>query len=105
MPSQPRRVSDIVRDMIPFMRNQMSPQERNLAVHIRGNELLFQALNAVLMARLEGRARLPVPSDPIKSHTRVVADSELRWLIGRLNYLYHSPVVDPASNRGEPPTE
>ena len=83
--TQPRRVSDIVREMIPFMRNRMSGPEHDLAAHLRGNELLFNAFNVVLKDRLEGRARQPVPSDPIKSHMRVVADSELRWLIGRLD--------------------
>jgi len=101
--TQARRVVDVVRDMIPFMRNSMSGNERDLAAHLRGNEILFNALINVLRARLEGRANLSVPSDPIKSHSRVVADSELHWLINRLTFIYKSPVMEPTDRRDEPP--
>lgn len=99
-----RRVVDIVRNMFPsIIRSNMSGAERDLAILLRDNETLFNALVAMLRARLEGRAKQSVPSDPMKSHTRVVADSELRWLIERLDYLYHSPAVDPVDSRSEPP--
>ncbi len=103
--TQPRRLTDMVRSMIPFMRSNMTVAERDLAIHLRGNEPLFNALNIVLRARLEGRANLPVPSDPIKSHTRLVADTELRWIISRISHIYHSPVLEPVDGRGEQPVE
>jgi hypothetical protein len=101
--TQPRRVSDIVRDMVPFMRNRMSGAEHDLAVHLRGNEALFNALSTVLRERLEGRARLSEPSDPVACKSMVARDRELQWLLGRLDYLYRSPVATPTDDGGEQP--
>jgi len=81
----------------------LSPEERDLAIHLRTNHLLYESLMRFIGAKIEGRAKLPVPSDPLKSHTRLVADSELRWLMSRLEHIYRSPDESPANDGGEQP--
>jgi len=87
-----QRVSDMVRGMFPRMRGGISPVESDLRVHLRGNEKLFDSLNSLIVSRIEGRARLPLPSDPLQCYGSMARDKELRWLLSRLDEMYHAPV-------------
>lgn len=95
------KVADMVREMVPIWRNRFSKEEIDLAPHIRGNEKLFKALVALVDARIGGRAKLPVPSDPLSCRAILERDAELRWLTQRLDSLYRSPVSERAGS-GEP---
>jgi len=97
------RVRDIVRDMVPFMRHMLTSEEQTLGVHLRGNHSLYESLVGVIRAKIEGRASLPEPSDPLECKSRLARDHELRWLLSRLRTIYRSPVLQPADRNGEPP--
>lgn len=101
--SAPRRVSDYVRGRIAAWRNPLSPLEMELAPHLRGNELLYSALTQLIESRIRGRAKLPVPSDPLICKSMLERDNELRWLLSRLEASYHAPVSHPA-DEGEQPS-
>ena len=93
------RVADYVRERVPFIRNLLTAEESALAPLLRGNAPLYEALVAMLRGRIERRAKLPVPSNSLKSHERVVADTEDRQIMGRLQVVFHSPVNSPAGDR------
>lgn len=96
----PQRVADYVRNRINAWRdpNPLSADELVLAGHLRGNEKLYDALIRVIGTRISGRARLPVPSDPIVCKSILERDNELRWLLSRLESVYRSAVSQPADN-------
>ena len=97
------RVADMVRDMIPRMRITVSKEEAELAPYLRGNDGLLRALHNLILCRIEGRAAVPEPTDPVACKSMVARDRELTWLIGRLDFIYRSPVQ--AQVTGEQPTE
>lgn len=97
------RVADMVRDLIPRMRVMLTPEESALAPHIRGNEPLLKALNALILARIEGRAHVPVPTDPVECKCLMAMDRELRWVLNRLDFVYRSPVNPEAHVNAERP--
>ena len=101
--THPRRVSEMVREMVPFMRNRLTADEHTLAVHLRNNHGFYEALTRVVGERIEGRAKRPVPSDPVACLASMACDRELRWLLSRLELVYRSPVIDPVEARGEQP--
>ena len=94
------RVSDMVREMVPFLRRVMPPEEVELAVHLRGNEKLYAALTAIIDLRIRGRAGVPEPSDPVLCKSMLARDRELQWLRDALERAYRAPV-----NSGEQPGE
>lgn len=96
-------VTNMVRDMIPFMRARMSGEEMDLAIYLRGNEPLYNSLVSVIRAKIEGRARLPEPSDPLECKSRMARDHELRWLLNRLEFIHRAPVLQPVDSRDEQP--
>ena len=100
--SAPQRVSDYVRKRIAVWRNPLGADEMELAPHLRGNELLYNALTRLIESRIRGRAKLPVPSDPLACKSMLERDNELRWLLSRLEVTYRAPVSHPA-DEGEPP--
>ena len=102
-PPDSRRIVDMLRDHIPFMRQRLTPTELDIGIHLRGNEALYEALTRLIRTRLEGRAKLPEPSNPIDCKSLVARDCELRWLLNRLDTIYLSPVVQPVDESGEPP--
>jgi hypothetical protein len=93
------RVSDFLREMIPKWRTTMTPEEAALAVHLRGNDKLMASLRDLIMSRIGGRASLPEPSDLLTCKSWLARDRELQWLLGRLEALHRSPVMQPADNR------
>jgi len=97
------RVADMVRDMIPRIRITMSKDEAALAVHLRGNDPLHVAIRNLILSRIEGRAAVPEPTDPLACKSMVARDRELTWLLGRLDFIHRSP--SQAQVSGEPPTE
>lgn len=102
-----RRVSDMVREMFPRFRTALSEEDRDLAVHLRGNERLYNALTAILRSRIQGRDQLPVPSDPLTCKSILERNNELRWMLSKLEYLYRSPAnagtdVEGAENVEQP---
>lgn len=101
--SAPQRVSDYVRKRIAVWRNPLSPDEMELAPHLRGNELLYSALTRLIESRIGGRARLPTPSDPLTCKSMLERDNELRWLLSRLEATYRSSVSHPADEGEQPP--
>lgn len=98
-----RRVSDMVRDMIPKFRQSLSREETQLGIYLRGNKELFQSLCKIIQFRIEGRANLPLPEKPIECMERIARDKELRWFLSRLEFVYRSPVVQGPESQGEPP--
>jgi hypothetical protein len=98
-----RRLTDVVREMIPHLRNALTPDERALAIHLRGNEALYLALTTLVRSRIEGRAKLPEPTDPLAAKSMVARDRELQWVLARLEFVYRSPVSQPAEDDSEPP--
>ncbi len=98
-----QRVSDMVRGMFPRLQGTASPAESDLRIHLCGNEKLFTALNSLIVSRIEGRARLPLPSDPLQCYGSMARDKELRWLLGQLDYLYNAPADEQYNEDGERP--
>lgn len=98
-----RRVSDMVREMIPRLRHPpMKVDEQQLGVYLRGNAPLYGALVGIINSRIAGRANVPEPSDPLICKSMMARDRELQWLLGRLEYVYQSPVQQ-AHEDSEPP--
>lgn len=97
------RVADMVRDMIPRLRVSLSPEEGALGPHLRGNDPLMSALRNLITSRIDGRATVPEPTDPLVCKSMVARDRELQWLLSRLEYVHRSPIQ--AQGNGEPPTE
>jgi hypothetical protein len=95
MSSAARKVSDIVREMVPHFRPRLSRDEQLVGVHLRGNEQLFEGLKGILQSRIEGRARVPEPSDPLVCKSMLAHDREVQWLLSRLEFIYRSPVSEP----------
>ncbi len=99
----PQRVVDMVREMMPRWRVRLTPEEERLAVHLRGNEALLKALKEMVAARIAGRANVPEPSDPLDCKSMLARDRELQWLLGKLEFVYRSPVNQPGRDSGERP--
>lgn len=89
--SAARRVSDMVRDMVPHFRQRLTRDEQRLGIYLRGNMELFEALTGLVQSRIEGRGKLPVPSNPILCKAMMERDRELQWLLSRLEFVYRSP--------------
>lgn len=77
--------------MVPFLRHGTTKEEDNLAVHIRGNEPLYEALTNLIRTRIEARSRVTEPSDPIQCKSIIARDRELQWLLDRLEFIYNMP--------------
>lgn len=92
-----RKVSDLVREMVPFMRRSLTADEALVAVYLRGNENLLKGLRAMVQSRIEGRAHLPEPSDPLVCKSMVARDRELQWLMSRLEFIHRSPMSEPVA--------
>ena len=99
----PRRVADMVRESIPRLRSILPPEERALAPHLRGNAALYESLCILLKSRIEGRATLPEPADPLACKSFVARDREVQAILRQLDRIYRSPVSPPGDNDGEPP--
>ena len=97
------RLTDFVRQLMPVGVGRMTDRENAVAIHLRGNEKLYQALTSLISSRVEGRARLPEPSDPLVCKSMMARDKELQWLLSRLEFIYTSPASPPADRHGEPP--
>lgn len=97
-----RRVTDMVREMIPHMRGRLPQEELDLAVHLRTNEKLYEDLTELIRSRIRGRDQLPVPSDPLACKSLMERQSELRWLLSRLDHL-HSLPMNQGADEGEQP--
>ena len=91
----------MVRNMVPKFRNRLDIDEMELGIYLRGNEPLYESLILVIRHRIEGRANLKVPSDPLMCKAILDRDSELQWLLSRLELVYHSSPVQEAE--GEQP--
>ena len=96
------RVSDMVRRVIPFMKNPLTQSEQQLGIYLRGNIGLHDALVGLIQFRLDVMARVQEPPDPIACKSLVARDRELRWFKSRLDSIFQSPVHEPASD-SEPP--
>ena len=95
------RVADMVRGMFPSFRHSLSPDEQTLAIFLRGNRELFEALVNVIKVRTEGRAKVPLPNNPMECMVSMARDKELRWLLSRLEAIHHSP-ADSAQDGEQP---
>lgn len=96
------KVSDFVRGMIGLKRTSVNPLEQRLAIHIRGNVALYESLTALIQSRIDGRAGLPEPAEPLVAKSMIARDRELQWLLSRLDFVYRSPVAQ-AQDNDEPP--
>ena len=95
-------VAEMVRHLMPTKRFSMSRDERALAVHLRGNQQLLNALKGLIEARIEGRVKLPEPSDPLVAKSMIARDRELPGLLARLEFIFHSPADNPVDEREQP---
>jgi len=93
----------MVRGMVPSLRYRFTKEESDLAVHLRGNEALYESLRMFVESRIAGRAVVPEPTDPVQCKSMVARDRELQWLLGRLGVLYSSPVLTPTERDDEQP--
>ena len=98
----PKKVSDLVREMIPRFRHTLTKEEADLGVYLRGNTALLESLKALIRTRMEGRASLPVPIDPLVCKVMMERDRELQWLLSRLEYIHASPVAELEERREQP---
>ena len=87
------RVADMLRSILPSRVLTIAPHEEALGVHLRGNAPLYEAIIGMLEARIDHRASLPVPDDPIACKASMERDHELRILLNRIEYIYKSPVT------------
>lgn len=92
----------MLRSILPSRVLTLAPHEEDLGTHLRGNEPLYEAIVGMLEARIDHRASLPVPPEPIDCRASMERDHELRILLNRIEYIYHSPVV-PIHDDGEQP--
>lgn len=98
-------VSDMVRSMLPKHGQPptMSAEDQRLAIHLRGNKDLFESLRETILSRIAGRAGIPEPSDPLIAKSMIARDRELQWLLGKLESVYASPVMDTEPTDEEQP--
>jgi hypothetical protein len=92
----------MVMDGLYRIRGTLQKDEADLAVHLRGNERLYDSLTQLIRSRIQRRDVLPVPSDPLECRGVLERNHELRWLLSRLEIIYRSPVNEEA-DIGEPP--
>jgi hypothetical protein len=94
----------MVMDMLPRMRGgSLTREEQSVGIHLRGNAALYEGLTDLIRSRIQGRASVPEPTDPVMCKSMVARDRELQWLLVRLEAIYHSPVVQPGHSEGEQP--
>lgn len=96
-------VSEMVRSMVPNIRPTMTPFEKDLAVHLRGNESLMCSIRGIVGDRLRSRELSPVPKDPVQCMASMARDKELRWFISRLESIVESPIDGEVKDDGEQP--
>jgi hypothetical protein len=101
--SIPRKVSDMVREMVPRFRQALSEEEAALGLHLRGNAALLEALTNLLRTRIEGRAQIPAPTDLLVCKAMIERDREIQWIISRLEYIHASPVAELEQSDREQP--
>lgn len=87
------RVADYVVNTFRQMRHGLTPHEAALRPHLRGNEALYGALHDLITSRIEGRASIAPPSDPLLCYQAMARDHELRLLLSRLERVYRAPVM------------
>ena len=98
------RLTDVIRKLIPNWRGrELTQDEQQLGIYLRGNEPLHTALTGIINSRITARASVPVPSEPTLCKSMLDRDSELRWLLSRLDFVYHSPVSQPEPDMDEHP--
>lgn len=99
------RVADHVRGLFYRLRRpEATREELDLVPHLRGNEGLYKALCDLIEARIGVRATLSVPSDPMQCKAILDRDAELRWLLGRLNFVYGYIENEQPTDDGEQPS-
>lgn len=72
---------------------ELTEEQVNLAVHLRGNEKLYQALREVIELRLQMRAELVPPADPTLCMQILTRDHELRWVLAQLEQCFTAPTA------------
>ena len=97
------KLSDMVRSMAPFLRVNLTASETQIGIYLRGNSDLFEGLKGLIESRRQGRANLPVPSNPVDCKVSMAMDRELRWLLSRLEFIHKSPAAQPAEKDSEQP--
>lgn len=97
-----QRVTDMVREMVPKWKYRLTVSEASLGLHLRGNTELLEALSNLITERIRSREVKEIPSDPVDCKTTMARDKELRWIISRFEYVYHSPVAS-ETQQGEQP--
>ena len=95
----------MVRDMIGRVCHPETEHHEKLRPHLRGNAALFEALSRLITSRIEGRASLRMPSDPLQAYARLAADKEDKWLLGQLDFVYRGPMQQPAEIDSEQPDQ
>ena len=105
IPNTVKSLREWVLSNIPGLgsRQVLLPHEQDLAVLLRGNAPLFEAIVDFLNARLASRDVQPVPTEPVDCRAIMERQHEVRWLLSRLDLIYRSPVNSAANDDGEQP--
>lgn len=90
----PKNVAEYVRHLLPTLKHSMTPLEMDLAVLLRNDPKLYEAVTAMIQARIAARAEVPAPDEPIRCKAMMERDRELQWLLKRLEYLYRAPLQE-----------
>lgn len=91
--SATKKIADVLQDMVPQWRHELTPSEQRIGVYLRGNDDLLTGLREIIEERTGRRAALPVPSDPLMCKAVMERDKELRWFLSRLEFIHSSPVA------------
>jgi len=90
-----QRVTDTVMSILSTRQTvkfDMTEEERAVAEWLQGDEHKLKTLVSFLVARVEGRGSLPVPSNPHESTVMYGRDREARDVTNRLYDLFSAPV-------------
>jgi hypothetical protein len=87
--------------MLPAMvRGKVSREEAELAVHLRTNDMLYEALKKLIESRIRGRATVIEPENPIECRALLARDGECRWFLNAIERARNSRSQESTS---EPP--
>lgn len=96
------KLSEMVREMVPFMKDRRGREEWALAEHMRGNVTLHETLRKIIQARIEGRLLMVEPTNPLDCRALLARQAECKWFLALLERAFSAPVQMPPSEREQP---
>ena len=89
------RVSDVVRDLWTKPgRRAMAVRDNEMRLLLQGQDKLYELLTGLIRERIDMRAALAMPADPLASFTSMARDKEAFWLLSKLEYIRSAVVED-----------